>query len=272
MHIKLGDRKVNLIEFNTYEERLKYINTHLFSPEDCQKYFGVKPLNGDFIKMSDKEMDDISDRWMGVKPVGKDKVENVKNVLNIVAGYLLGANETSAKPTIKEFKKLINLKKTDEISERLNYLIYSESLYHEIVIKKKRRYDNLFYINKKEEAFLQNRYQDLQNKESLSNDEKFIFDNIARRIKEIEEVKNRVRNYVSEIVENDYRIDRIKNIIKKIYTNSITKNDWIENKNTILELSSEMRFLDKEIKRLKHDILEEYDTYFILTEYIQKHN
>ena len=112
--------KINLKKFNTYEERLNYLNENIFSKEHYINFYGYSDKyvenTEEKEKIEHQKLDKYyPDRWLGMKKENSDAINyHVRNTINYLTTYLIGAKEISTDSLIKRYLTL----KANKISRK----------------------------------------------------------------------------------------------------------------------------------------------------------
>ena len=115
LKLKLYDK--NVIEFTndmTFVETIYKIQTEILNIPKYQKYYGFADEDGNIDIELAENRDMTNERWLGIKPVGKDVVENVKQTLDIIAWVIINYNEYNTSKLRNRYFKLNNKKKINE--------------------------------------------------------------------------------------------------------------------------------------------------------------
>lgn len=228
MKLKLYDgKKVGFKKNMTLEEIEDKIETEIFSVPKYQMYYGFVGEDGSSEAEIRNDVNYTEARWIGVKPVKKDRIETVKNTLDILSYIYLTHNNLSTGREIAEYKKLKN-KKELSIKEKEKLLLLDDSVFYN-------KNNSFMFVNKNEE-------------------DRLFKINDHHKIKEIQFVKNEILNL--DDVLTSYMNQLNQNI-----------NDVVEVEAEHREyLFSEIARLKKEIYITKLEIENLIEEYYYLTE------
>lgn len=159
MILKLYDqKKIKFDKKMTLDEVEEIFEEDIFSKIEYQKYYGFTDNKGNGFEEIRNDVNYTTERWLGVKPVGKDKVENVKKTLDIMAYIFLTHNEFDVKSKVSEYKRIRNKKKPSE-----NEVLMLEQLEKDV---KYNQNGMFFFVNNKEEQrikkYNEDKYWNLQ--------------------------------------------------------------------------------------------------------------
>lgn len=265
--IKLYDNKIiRLKNFETFEERLKYIQKKIFNKKKYNEYYNICNLK---YRENSQKQKDIIKRWLGYKVVGKpEPQDHIKNILNYLGIYLLGAKDYSCNKAINRYIKLKNLKKedirlskkqTEEYKELKNRIIFHK--------KKSKGKDIIFYLNLEMQQLLHKRLQELKEKKYKDYTEKFMIRNIENRLNICEDTITECINNNNKIAYNKQKINKLYDLLKKEYelmkeSKDKTQIDYIE------RLCKQIKLLEEENNYLVKQNIKLRDDYYAATEYI----
>lgn len=247
---------LKLKKYNTYQERLDFIQEHFFKNNKYKTYYSQSPA-----------------LWLGVKlPNKPHKIEHVKTVLDYIATYLLSAKEHSTHNKKKRYLELLELKanqdKLDsELYRELSHLS-KEIIYHPPSKSFKMNRNLVFFENSNYKSFLikcKNKYIDFLNNDHVLNyTESFCLKKTEEEIQAIEYIEKKVKANLNKISHLNKKRDDLKKLVRENYK-SLKENK--ANLSTMIKQSNLLKKINDEIKFLKNEIHDLYKDYYFLTEH-----
>lgn len=239
MNIKLKpNTKLWLIEFNTYSERLAFLDNEVLSK--LIDYIGK---------------DDTRKKGL--------YIERLDNLFDIMAEYLISTPEYSVKIQKKRYCELIKKenKTVDEIQE-FNKL-KKNVLYYKAFKKRECKHELVFYVNTKIEQLLFKNIGNYLSQEKLGYTEQFMLKNSITRLNICRNNKEKCKLYRKQIDEYQQRLLSIQRDICQRY------GELKQNKDSIMEivkLAEELQNTKEEIVYIEKQIEYLYDEYVLATE------
>lgn len=255
MKVKMYDGKdIKLPKYDTYEERLNYLNNYIFNNKDYRNFYGYI---GEYTKKAEHEkLDDaFADRWLGMKKENSESIDyHVRNTINYLTTYLTGVKEFSTDDLVKKYldlkakndKNSLNDKEKDEYGNLSRQVIYLKTY--------PRRHNKdtvVFFIN-----------------ESMENT--FAKRGLNDKLKQCEQIKNNIFEYKSNVdkfnIENANILSLLQDEYKfmKEIKDKKEKNKCMDNINKYIlrfkEIGNNIELLESRISDLCSD-------YKYLTEY-----
>lgn len=247
---------IRLERYSTFQERNEYIKGNIFKNEKYNSYYTD------------------SDRWLGVKVVGKkNKDEHVKHALDFIANYLLNSKELSTHSLKKRYLQLLHLKSlegdsfADEMEDELSVL--EKSIVYRRPTNSFKISKNFIIVENKEYAnFLT---QCLKKHRSTIHLES-VFD-YTEQYCLLETIHSlmKMNETMAEIKENLHRVEVLKSKIRRL--EKTIQEEYVnirENKmavSSIVFMAKEIKLAKDEVKHIRFSISELYDDYYFLTEH-----
>ncbi len=239
MNIKFKpNSKLWLIEFNTYSERLAFLNNEILS--HLIGYIGNEGTNK------------------------KDLyTEKLGNLFDIMAEYLISTPEYSTKRQKKRYCELIKKEnKTTEEVQEFNRL-KRNVLYYRSYKKRECRHELVFYVNAKMEQLLLKNICNYLSQERLGYTEQFMLKNSIARLNICRNNKEKCKAYGKLIDEYRQKLINIEQSIQAKY-DKLKQNK--ESLMEIVKLAEEMQNTKEEIVFIEKQIEYLYDEYILATE------
>ena len=86
------DKKIKFNKNCTKEETISKLYEKIFDNPKYQAYYGFIGSDGNAEREIKNNVDYTEERWLGIKPVGKDKAETVKFTLDLISWLILTYN------------------------------------------------------------------------------------------------------------------------------------------------------------------------------------
>lgn len=243
-----NNNKINLPYRNSFKNRIKHINRKVFKYH--RKYF--------------------EDNWLGAKKVNcPNPIENVKKVMDIITGYLLGSKEFSTKGSINKYltlkKKGIKEKLTQDEQLELNNL--KDNIIYE-------NRDIVFMVNKRiEQRFAKSISHYIRFKNNSYNpniyDYKNTIEKISKKLENCSDFKQKVIENKQNLSNLHKKRKELNNIIKEEYKLFQDTNDK-NSIDSIVRLANEINNINSDIEDCKYQIAIAYDDYLLDTELYYK--
>ena len=239
--VTYNQQSIDFPKLNNTRDRLEFVIDRILEDEELAKYYN--PLSIHSKDLTNKQFEEIENRWLGIKVVGKpDKKEHIKGFLDYLTGYILNGRDLSHRFNIRRFYRLtytseLNEEEAQEFNELKKQVIYAD-------LTRQGLNDSVIFMRNFEiEDLLKARVIELEQKSDRDYSEDFILYNIKERLLRTKEIVDEIYLLKNKIDSSKSMIEITKEELKESFRNKdFNKESYIGKADYIKELKSDINY------------------------------